>query len=159
MRRRIFILLAVLGCTVSPAAAQQRAMSAAQRAALTDTIHQQAQKFIAALASRDGAQFRSLFSSDITYVDAGKIYPSREALVTAATGFFRRQRSIGGTFAPEKITILGPNAAAYTGVFHAAVVDTAGKPGWQDGKVWTLVYERRDGKWQIVQAAEANGRK
>ena len=158
-RSSTLLLLATLVLVAWPVAGQQRGMSPERRAALADTIHQQAQNFIAGLASRDGAKFRELFSDDVTYVDAGKIYPSREALVTAASGFFAKQRSIGGHFDPEHITILGPNAAVFTGVFTADVVDLAGKRGWQDGKVWTLVYERRNGRWQIVQAAEANGRK
>ena len=47
---------------------------------------------------------------------------------------------------------------AFTGVFRAEMADTAGKPLWTDGKIWTFVYQRRAGRWQIVQAHEVNAK-
>ena len=56
------------------------------------------------------------------------------------------------------MVVLGPDGAAFTGVFNAHVVDTAGTPQWTNGKIWTFVYQRRGGTWTIVQSHESNGR-
>jgi uncharacterized protein (TIGR02246 family) len=160
-RRLVFLALAVaLLATPLRAQSSARALSQTQQAALADTIRIQAQRFLSALASRDPAQFRELFAaeSDMVYVDGGRIYPNREALVTAASGFFRGQRKIDGKWDPAHVVVLGPDAGVFTGVFRADVVDTLGVAGWKTGKIWTLVYQRRNGDWKIVHTHEANGR-
>ena len=162
MNRRLAYVVFAAVLVGAPVRAQTRgpALSQAQQAALADTIRAQAQKFLAGLASRDGATFRELFAAepDLVYVDGGRIYPNREALVTAASGFFSRQRKIGGTWNPQHVVVLGPDAGVFTGVFKADVVDNQGVAGWKEGKIWTLVYQRRGGAWKIVHAHEANGR-
>jgi uncharacterized protein (TIGR02246 family) len=163
MNRRVaFVMVAAAALIAAPLHAQSstRTLSQRQQAALADTIRIQAQRFLTALASRDPAQFRQLFAAepDMVYVDGGRIYPNREALVTAASGFFRGQRKIEGKWNPEHVVVLGPDAGVFTGVFNADVVDTLGVAGWKTGKIWTLVYQRRNGDWKIVHSHEANGR-
>ena len=129
-----------------------------QQAAVADTIRLAADRVITAIASRKIEQFMDLFAveSDLTYVDNGKIYPSREALATAAGGFFKGIGKAGGTWESPRVLPLSPTAGAFTGIFRPQMADTAGKPLWVDGKIWTFVYQRRAGKWVIVQAHEIN---
>ncbi len=91
-------------------------------------------------------------------MDGGRIYPDREALRNAFAGFASRQERIGGTWDPAHVVVLGPDGAAFTGVFNAHVVDTAGTPQWTNGKIWTFGYQRLGGTWTIVQSHESNGR-
>jgi ketosteroid isomerase-like protein len=130
----------------------------AQQQAVADSIRRQADRFIAALASKDIDQFVSLFttSPDFIYVDAGNIYPDPPALRKAGAGFFSRIKTFNAKWDPEKIVVLGPDGGAFTGVLKVDATDTADKPIWPLGKIWTLVYQRRAGKWQIIQAHEAN---
>ena len=153
------ILLAGL-CAGRSAASTGQALSARQRAAVTDTIRLQADRVVAAIASRNIDRFMELFTTeaDLTYVDNGRIYPSRAALASAAGGFFKRIGSAGGTWDSPRILPLSSSAGAFTGIFRPQMVDTAGQPLWTDGKIWTLVYERRNGAWVIVQAHEVNAR-
>ncbi|MBI4419712.1 MAG: SgcJ/EcaC family oxidoreductase [Gemmatimonadetes bacterium] len=140
------------------ATAAQGQLPAARRAALADTIALEANQFIRACGSLDINRFMDLFAPDpdLTYVDGGRIYLNRDSLARAAGGFFKSLRKCDGRWDPAHIVVLGPDAATFTGVFHADVVDTAGVARWTAGKIWTFVYQRRGGMWKIVQAHEAN---
>jgi len=131
-----------------------------ERAAVGDTIRMEADRVIAALASRQVDSLADLFTrdADFVYVDNGRIYPDNAALKAAATPFFSRLGRAGGRWDPAHIVVLGPDAGAFTGVFRAEMADTAGAPLWTDGKIWTFVYQRRAGRWQIVQAHEVNAK-
>ena len=117
-----------------------------------------ADRVIAAIASKQIGRFMELFATepDLTYVDNGRIYPSREALATAAGGFFKRIGSAGGTWESPRILVLSESSGAFTGIFRPVMADLDGKPLWTNGKIWTFVYQRRAGKWVIVQAHEVN---
>ncbi len=141
-----------------PTTVRAQQLTPAVRRAVADTIRQQADRVIAALASRKIERLMELFTteSDLVYVDNGRIYPSREALANAAGGFFKQIGKAGGTWESAHILPLSPSSGAFTGIFRPQMVDTAGKPLWVDGKIWTFVYQRREGKWVIVQAHEVN---
>lgn len=154
MRTLLITLLALAGGL--PLQAQQ--LTPARQAAVADTIRMAADRVIAAIASKQIGRFMELFATepDLTYVDNGRIYPSREALATAAGGFFKRIGSAGGTWESPRILVLSESSGAFTGIFRPVMADLDGKPLWTNGKIWTFVYQRRAGKWVIVQAHEVN---
>jgi ketosteroid isomerase-like protein len=131
---------------------------AAQQNAVADAIRGQADRFIAAIASKDIDQFVALFTTDpdFIYVDAGNIYPDPPALRKAGSGFFSHIKTFNAKWDPTKIVVLGPDGGSFTGVMKVDASDDSGKAIWPLGKIWTLVYQRRGGKWQIIQANEAN---
>lgn len=138
--------------------AHGQAWSARQRAAVADTIRIQADRLIGTIGNID--RFMELFTTepDLVYVDNGRIYPNREALAKAAGGFFKRVRSTGGKWEPAHVLPLSPSSGAFTGIFRPKMVDTSGAALWTEGKIWTFVYQRRGGKWVIVQAHEINAK-
>lgn len=144
---------AAVGCS---AAAPE--MTDSQRAAVADTITQSAEQVIAAIAARDIDRFMALFTTepDLTYVDNGRIYPSREALAAAAGGFFTRIGSAGGFWETPRVLPLSASSGAFTAIFRPQMVDTGGNALWTEGKIWTFVYQRRGDHWVIVQAHEVN---
>ncbi len=148
-----------LACTLT-ACSQAPEFTGAQSAAVGDTIRMEADRVIAALASRQVDSLADLFTrdADFVYVDNGRIYPDNAALKAAATPFFSRLGRAGGRWDPAHVVVLGPDAGAFTGFFRADMADTAGAPLWTDGKIWTFVYQRRAGRWQIVQAHEVNAK-
>ena len=159
--RSIVLGLALLTLACQPQeSSEPQEFTEAQRAQVEQEVMDAANAFVAGLSSLDGDEFIASFTDagDLVYVDAGRIYPDRDALRNAAAGFMSRQERIGGMWDPAHVVVLGPDGAAFTGVFHADVVDTAGVAQWTTGKIWTFVYERRDGAWTIVQAHESNGR-
>ena len=141
-------------------ACQPAEMTDAQRAQVAEEIQGAADGFIAAMGTLTGDGFIDAFTdeADLVYVDGGRIYPDRDALKNAAGNFLGGMQQAGGHWDPAHVVVLGPDAGAFTGVFHADVVDTAGVARWLDGKLWTFVYQHRDGEWKIVQAHESNGR-
>ncbi|MBK6489990.1 MAG: nuclear transport factor 2 family protein [Gemmatimonadetes bacterium] len=157
-RALALVSAALLFAAARPASAQS--LSASERAVVTREIRAAADGLIAAIGSRDIARFMALFTTepDLVYVDNGKIYPSRAALEAAAGGFFSRIGRAGGRWEPAHVVALSPSAGAFTGIFRPEMVDTAGAPLWTDGKIWTFVYERRQGRWVIVQAHEVNAK-
>lgn len=150
----------LLGTAVNRSTADAQSLTQAQAAAVTDTIRQQANRVIEAIASKRIEQFMALFTTapDLVYVDNGSIYPSRDALAKAAGGFFTTIGSAGGVWDPVHIVPLSESSGAFTGIFRPKMVDTKGKPLWTEGKIWTFVYQRRAGQWVIVQAHEVNAR-
>ena len=131
--------------------------AAAQQSAAVDSIRAGAQRFIAALASKDIDQFVALFAPepDFIYVDGGRIYPDREALKKAGSGFFKSIKTFNASWDPTKVLVTGPDAGVFTGVMKVQAENMSGTPIWPNGKIWTLAYQRRGGKWMIVQAHEA----
>ncbi|MDX2057914.1 MAG: nuclear transport factor 2 family protein [Gemmatimonadales bacterium] len=156
MTRHWWLALACASAACGPRAE----FTEVQRAAVRDTIRAEADRVIAALASRQVDSLADLFTRDpdFVYVDNGRIYPDNAALKAAATPFFGRLGRAGGRWDPAHVLVLGPDAGAFTGVFRAEMADTAGAPLWTEGKIWTFVYQRRAGRWQIVQAHEVNAR-
>ena len=149
--------LAALLVTVAARQGWSQQVSAAEQAAVTDTIKARAGLFAQRLAPGKLGDFLALFANDadFIYVDGGNIYPTRAALGRAATGFFRSLKTGGGSWDKQQIVVLSPTAGSFTGVFRSAISDTTGKAIWTNGKVWTLVFQRRAGAWVIVQAHEA----
>jgi uncharacterized protein (TIGR02246 family) len=143
------LALALLVLPARPASGQQLAVA--------DSIRHQAERFIGALASRDIDQFVALFTPDpdFIYVDGGRIYPDRAALRAAGAGFFGSLKTFNATWNPTKLVVTGPDGGAFTGVMRVQAADTTGRMIWPNGKIWTLVYQRRNGTWWIVQAHEA----
>ncbi len=131
----------------------------AQQAEVATAIRGEADKFIAAIASADIDKFCALFTedADFIYVDAGRIYPDRPALRAAGAGFFRRIKTFNATWDSVKVIVQGPDGGTFTGKLRVqSATDTAGVAIWPNGKIWTLAYQRRGGRWQIIQANEAN---
>jgi ketosteroid isomerase-like protein len=140
--------------------ARAQSLTPVERTAVADSVRRLTDGFIAALGSLDPARFSRQFTSDpdFSYVDNGARYPDREALARAAGGFFARTRSLTGRWESPEITVLGRDAASFVGTFRATGTDKDGKPVWTAGKVWTLLYQRRGGEWQIVHAHESDAR-
>jgi uncharacterized protein (TIGR02246 family) len=145
---RAALMTFLLALSVRPVEAQS---------ALGDTVRQQAERFIAALAAHDIDQFVGLFAGepDFIYVDGGRIYLDRAALRNAGARFVGSIKTFNAKWDPTKILVLGPDGAVFTGVMQVQAADTTGKVIWPNGKIWTLVYQRRGGRWLIVQAQEA----
>ena len=147
----------ILVALVSPTLGRAQTLTPAGRSAIEDTIRSRATVFAQSIGPGKLTAFLDLFTPDrdFIYVDGGRIYPTRDALGKAASGFFGSLKTGGGTWGEQRVIALSPTAGAFTGVFRSQISDTTGRAVWTDGKVWTLIYQRRAGKWVIVQAHEA----
>jgi ketosteroid isomerase-like protein len=129
-------------------------MTDVQRAAVADTIRQQTDAFIAAFNHLDPSVFVDQVASVESFADGGMLYPSADSLASQVHSFVAGIRSLDVGWEQLHVTVLALDAGVVTGTFHENVVDKAGKTMKLHG-AWTGVYQRRDGKWRIVQGHES----
>jgi hypothetical protein len=129
-------------------------MTDAQRAAVADTVRQQTDAFIAAFNHMDASVFIEQTATIEAFAESGTLYPSADSLARQVRGFVAGIRSLDVGWDQLHVTVLAPDAGVVTGTFHENVVDKAGKTTKFHG-AWSGVYQRRDGKWRIVQAHES----
>lgn len=129
-------------------------MTDAQRAAVADTLRQETDAFIAAFNRMDPTVFVDQVANIESFAESGTLYPSRDSLTSQVRGFVAGIRGLDVGWEQVHVTVLAADAGVVSGTFHENVVDKAGKTTKLHG-AWTGVYQRRDGKWGIVQAHES----
>lgn len=141
----------VLSATVSCAPSAPAALSDAQRAAIADTVKQQAARLYEAENRRDADVFiaEATDDPDFRYVANGNLFPSKDSLSKSAHARVKSLKSLTYTLKDAGVTVLSPDAAVFTGSYDETAVDSTGKTlTFRDG--WTAVYARRNGQWKIV---------
>lgn len=155
MRRALAVLAAgaALGaaCRVAPAP-----LTDAQRAAIADTIKQQANLFFEYDRKLDAEGLMSLMTTepDLVWGENGMLYPSRDSLAAVARGVLGNAREVDGAWEELHVLVLGPDAAAASGRFHFRLVKQDGSSMTIEQATWTGVYQRRNGRWVVVQGNE-----
>lgn len=144
--------LVILGAACQQPA--QTGMTDAQRAAVADTVRRQTDAFIASFNRMDASVFIDQIATNEAFAETGALYPSRDSIIATVRGFVAGIRSLEVGWDQVHVTVLAPDAAVITGTFHESFVDKAGKATKLHG-AWTGVYQRRDGKWGIVQGHES----
>jgi len=93
-------------------------------------------------------------SGPVVSASVGRVTTTRSALEQSIRGFWERvgQNLRNPTWEWEdmEVTVLGPDAAAVTATYRIPHHTPAGAPHVVGG-AWTAVFERRHGKWLIVQ--------
>ena len=154
--RYLLMLLALatgLGCRVSEA---ERPVGARQRAAIADTL--QRMMVAATDLSRPNVYERmvSLYAETGRVVSAGGggLTASRDTVAAQLRAFWQNvgqnmqhPRWEWGTF---YVDVLSPDAAVVTATYRVPHHTPAGREHIIGG-VWTAVFERRGGKWGIIQ--------
>lgn len=142
-------LLILAGGCAQPGAP---ALTDAQRAAIADTVRQHA----AALYEDENRRSAEVFVAQMadgpdlfTYASTGRVFWAKDSLAKAARTRVASLRALTYTLRDARVLVLGPDAAVLTGSYGEAATDSTGKElAFNDA--WTAVYQRRDGKWQIV---------
>src|SRR5260370_42484605 len=82
----------------------------AQQSAVADSIRRQADRLIAAIASKAIDQFVALFTSDPDFIsgDAGNIYPNPPTLRKTGPGVYRGSKPFNAKRHPTTIEGVGP---------------------------------------------------
>jgi ketosteroid isomerase-like protein len=154
------IRLATLGCFVALLAACRPAtsdtLSPARRAAIADTVKQ---RIMAAADLSHGdvvPRLMSLYPDTGTVISAsaGRVTTTRAALERSITAFWQ---NIGQNMRDPKwewgemhIDVLAPDVAVLTATYRIPHLTPRGAPHIVGG-AWTAVFQRRNGKWVIVQ--------
>ena len=150
------LFVASLGaCRPEPTPART-SLSAAQREAIADTIRSRITT-AADLSARDVvASLMSLYADTgrVVSASAGQITTSRDSLALDIAAFWRNigqnMRQPRWEWGPMYVDVLAPDAAVLTATYRIPHITPQGHPHVVGG-AWTAVFQRRGGRWVIIQ--------
>ncbi len=140
----------LLGCT--PQGQQVQELTAQEEQALADTIESQAQNLLATASKLDPEAYLQLFSDDLHFLN--REWVDRAEFEKGVRKLMAAYQEYPVDVTETRIEVLGRDAAVASLIFRAQPVDTAGESREVEAAI-TLVYERRDGEWKVVQAHES----
>lgn len=140
-----------LGCAEQEG---QRAgeLTAQEERALADTLESQARNLLATWSELEPQPYLRLFSEDLQFYFQGWI--DREEFEKRVPEIMDGLSDYSTAVTDPRIEVLGRDAGVVTLIYRAQPVDTAGE-SHEFKAVFTLVYERRDGRWKVVQVHES----
>lgn len=147
------VLLAIAGCR----SAGCPDVPPAQERAIADTLGRLIES--AYDFSRPGdpvARMMHLYpdSGPVVSASAGQIITSRDSLAASIRAFWdnvgRNMRNPRWVWGERHVTVLCPDAAVMTFTYRIPHLTPAGMPH-EVGGAWTALFEKRNGRWVIVQ--------
>jgi ketosteroid isomerase-like protein len=157
-RANRFRHLAAVGATAVALAAcgSGTAMSAGDRQAIADSITRQVKAAYDLSKPNVEQRLLSLYptSGRVVSAAAGQVLTSRDSLAMGIKAFWE---NVGVNMREPKwiwdqmiIDVLAPNAAVMTARYHIPHLTPRNQPHTLGG-AWTAVFEKRDGRWYVIQ--------
>ena len=156
MNRSRYCILLVAGSTVVAACQPTPRLGPAERNAIADTLTTMIRSAYDLKANDVVAQLMSLYPDTGRVISAsgGRITTSRSALETGIKSFWeyvgRNMQNPKWEWGAPEVDVLSRDAAVVTSTYRIPHRTPAGEPHVVAG-AWTAVFERRNGKWVIVQ--------
>jgi uncharacterized protein (TIGR02246 family) len=145
MSRLVIIVLVLLSCTLTVAAAQNK--SSNEETAIRQTLN----LYIEAFKNNDATALSHLWAEDARYEDeTGEVYKGRKEIQGAFNQFFGDNKGITLKMSISKVDISSPTHAVVEGT---STVSIPGEEGSESDFAAELV--KKDGKWQIASVGEA----
>jgi hypothetical protein len=163
MIRRAPVFFAVLAsaCSQDPPAkspTNDAALTEAQRATVTTEAKAIAKRVLDYSNQIDFARALEDYSSspDARYVENGVLFPSLDALKKEYAELGPTLEVLENVADAYDVLVLGPDAAVVTVPIHLRV-KAKGRPELKDHPyVWSVIVQRRGGRWQVVQTHESH---
>jgi len=137
--------------------AGQQQLSAAERTTIADSLEAMVRSTYDLTKGGDVVErFMSLYppSGPVVSATAGRVSTSRDSLRSGITSFWtvagQYMRDPKWTWGPMHVDVLTPDAAVMT-TNYVVPHRTPQGAGHVIGGAWTMLWERRDGRWMIVQ--------
>lgn len=155
--RLSFVPALCLGALLACPPSDRSALSTAQRAAIADTLQTMIRS--AYDLSRPGdavARLMSLYpaSGPVVSASGGRVSTSRDTLAAGIRAFWdnvgRNMRNPDWQWGAMHVDVLAPDAAVVTTTYRVPHHTPMGEPHVIAG-AWTAVFQRRGGRWVIVQ--------
>ena len=155
--RSTFIVLAALGALAGCTTRGEAPLTAVERAAIADTLRSLIVSAYDLTKPGDAvARMMSLYPSAGTVVSAsgGRVSLSRDSLEAGIRAFWQyvgqNMRDPKWTWDSMHVDVLGRDAAVVTATYHVPHLTPRGQPHTIAG-VLTAAFQRRDGRWAVVQ--------
>ena len=143
-------LALVAAVTLAAACRPNPNMTDATRDQVAGEIRAAADSVFAGLERLDPSVFVDQLSAVRMYGENTMVYPGVDSLASDMRRGFGALRSMHITTRAEPVVVaLGPDAGVFSSQVHWTMTDTTGTAMSFDG-VWTLVYQRLDGRWKVV---------
>jgi ketosteroid isomerase-like protein len=156
-RHRLAIALAGLCCVASCTRTGSSAVTDAQRRAIADTLRALIVNAYDITKPGDAvSRLMSLYPQRGPVISAsgGQVSTSRDSLEAGIRAFWenvgRNMRDPKWTWGPMHVDVLAPDAAVVTTTYRVPHLTPRGMPHVIAG-AWTAVFQRRGGRWVIVQ--------
>jgi hypothetical protein len=150
-------LLATIACSGAEPRADAGALTDGQRAAIADTLERMIVSAYDLTQPGDKVErLMSLYptSGPVISASAGMVSTSRDTLQAGIRAFWqnvgRNMREPKWTWGPMHVDVLSRDAAVVTTTYRVPHLTPLGEPHVIAG-AWTAVFQRRGGKWVIVQ--------
>lgn len=131
-------------------------LSPAQRAAIADTVRARLVTACNLTGGNVVARLMSLYpdTGAVLSASSGTVSTTRAALQAKIAAFWQNigqnMRQPRWEWVSMHIDVLGPDAAAVTSVYRIPHITPQGRPHVVGG-AWTAVFQRRGGRWVIIQ--------
>jgi hypothetical protein len=153
MRNWLILVLGVVACGRSSEESQTRGMTAAEKAAVEDTVWKLNVYSMQAQSRRDLKALMQLIpDTGALAITDGSMVTDMDSLEAGIKQFWGLPFLSGLKVSWEKkrIDVLSPDAAVLT-TEGSTVVDSAGKKQFTMRHLWTGLWQNRDGRWVVVQ--------
>jgi ketosteroid isomerase-like protein len=154
---RSLLVLICLTALASCAPASGATMSDAQRTAIADTLETLIRSAYDLKKPGDAvARLMSLYpaSGPVISASGGRVSTSRDTLAAGIQGFWdnvgRNMRGPDWQWGPMHVDVLASDAAVVTTTYRVPHQTPTGEPHVIAG-AWTAVFQRRGGRWVIIQ--------
>jgi uncharacterized protein (TIGR02246 family) len=150
------ILILVAAAATAAACDSASNMSAGDRQAIADSIARQVKAAYDLSKPNVEQRLLSLYppSGRVVSAASGQVLTSRDSLAMGIKAFWE---NVGVNMRDPKwvwdqmiIDVLAPNAAVMTARYHIPHLTPRNQPHTLGG-AWTAVFEKRDGRWYIIQ--------
>jgi ketosteroid isomerase-like protein len=148
--------IAIAAVTLAVGCGTTGTMSAGERQAIADSISRQVKSAYDLSKPNVEQRLLSLYppSGRVVSAASGQVLTSRDSLAMGIKAFWD---NVGVNMRKPKwvwdlmvIDVLAPNAAVMTAKYHIPHLTPHNQPHTLGG-AWTAVFEKRDGRWYIVQ--------
>ncbi|MGO9122755.1 MAG: YybH family protein [Desulfomonilaceae bacterium] len=147
MSRLIFIVLVLVSCALSVAAAQGDPQN--EEAAIRRVLD----SYVEAFDKNDAAALSRLWAEEAQYEDeTGEIYKGRKEIRAAFNQFFTENKGVRLKISISKVHVASPTRAIVEGT---STVSTPGDA--DDESAYSAQLVKKDSEWQIASVGEAPG--
>jgi ketosteroid isomerase-like protein len=158
--RALIALLSLPALLAGCAAGGDDELSGAERAALVDSIKLLANEMVETIDRHDVDGFIAYHwhNPDFVWASSGEIIPLESHHAGMKEYFSGPGQNVHFELAESRVHVLSRDAAVATCIIHSSSIGEDGEPR-SGHEAWSIVVQRINGEWKVVQAHESYPRR